>query len=89
MTGDFSDFVGSGAYSKVYRGDLFGTTVAVKKLNGGKLEAFEHELKVLSRFRHPHIVLLMGYCLEEKCIVSEFLEGGSLKEKLVKQKMGG
>lgn len=38
------------------------------------------QVEVLSQLRHPHIVLLLGACPENGCLVYEYLENGSLDE---------
>ncbi|CAI5475705.1 unnamed protein product [Closterium sp. Yama58-4] len=45
-------------------------------------DEFRVEVEVLSRMRHPNIVLLMGCCTEEMALVYEFLPGGTLQDKL-------
>lgn len=71
----------------MYGGELYGCQVAVKRLDVDGLQGtaeFRTEIDVLSRLRHPHIVLLMGQCPEEKSIVYEYMSGGSLKACLLK-----
>lgn len=73
-------------FIQVFKGKLMGCQVAVKKLEGGGWQGpaeYRTEVEVLSRMRHPHIVLLMGHCPEEHCLVYEFLPGGSLQDFLV------
>lgn len=85
-TRDFSPslLVGGGTYGQVFKGELNGTQVAVKRLVG--VDALDSglaaELQVLGRVRHPNIVLLMGHCPEEACLVYEYLEEGSLQSVL-------
>ncbi|TXG61604.1 hypothetical protein EZV62_012967 [Acer yangbiense] len=38
------------------------------------------EVEVLSQIRHPHMVLLLGACPENGCLVYEYLENGSLED---------
>lgn len=38
-----------------------GTEVAIKVLRIPNEGGFEEEVKVLSRFRHPNLVILMGF----------------------------
>merc|ERR1719362_2348807 len=60
----YANKLGSGAVGSVYRGYLrAGTEVAVKELaaSPGKFSGFEDELRVLSRFRHPNLVTLLGW----------------------------
>ncbi|KNC49867.1 TKL/DRK protein kinase [Thecamonas trahens ATCC 50062] len=81
------DKVGEGSFGAVYRGRVWGVDVAVKTLrdeavsgDAGAVDDMVHEIEVLSRLRHPNIVLYMGALVEERgvFIVTEFLEGGSL-----------
>jgi serine/threonine protein kinase len=51
--------------------------VAVKRLAASSLQGAEslwREVEVLSRVRHPHIVLLLGACPEGGCLVYELME---------------
>ncbi|EXB81598.1 putative receptor-like protein kinase [Morus notabilis] len=89
--------VGEGGFGKVYKGNLKGKNVAVKRgerghgtvkrgeLDQGQgLHEFESEIRVLSQIRHKHLVSLIGYC-DDKCemiIVYEFMEMGTLREHL-------
>jgi serine/threonine protein kinase len=73
-----------GAFGSVYHG-TFGSSqhVAVKTMRGVSLhsaEQLKRELDTLHRCRHPHILCLVGYCLEtRKCLVYEYKERGSLQ----------
>lgn len=83
--------LGEGAAGAVFRGTLRGgTEVAVKVLNDmGGLEGFEDEVRVLSRFRHPNVVTLLGWAEnEKKYLVYELLPGGDLQGKLRKSNEG-
>ncbi|PSR96528.1 Serine/threonine-protein kinase [Actinidia chinensis var. chinensis] len=77
--------IGLGSYGEVYRGDLHGTEVAVKKfldqdLSGQSLEEFMSEVRIMKRLRHPNVVLFMGAVthVPNLSIVTEFLPRGSL-----------
>ncbi|CAI5947722.1 unnamed protein product [Closterium sp. NIES-64] len=62
-----------------------GCEVAIKRLEGNGWQGEEEygtEVHVLSRMRHPHIVLLMGHCPAINCLVYEFLPGGDLSHHL-------
>ncbi|KAI4335267.1 hypothetical protein L6164_013930 [Bauhinia variegata] len=78
------DFViGEGGYGKVYKCSLDHTPVAVKILHQGainKKEEFLKEVEILSQLHHPHMVLLLGACPENGCLVYEYLENGSLED---------
>ncbi|CAI7929041.1 unnamed protein product [Closterium sp. NIES-54] len=52
---------------------------------------YSMEVDVLSRMRHPHIVLLMGHCPDPNamCILYEYLPGGSLQEYLAASARSG
>ncbi|KAG1330120.1 serine/threonine-protein kinase EDR1 [Cocos nucifera] len=77
--------IGLGSYGEVYRADWNGTEVAVKKfldqdLSGDALEQFRCEVKLMSRLRHPNVVLFMGAVTRPPnlSILTEFLPRGSL-----------
>jgi interleukin-1 receptor-associated kinase 1 len=84
--------LGEGAAGAVYSGVLRGgTKVAVKVLpDRGGLEGFEEEVRVLSRFRHPNLVTLLGWGQHKsnKYLVYELLPGGDLQGKLQKSREG-
>lgn len=80
-----SQKVGAGSYGGVFRGELEdGTQVAVKVLELPDEAGFEEEVKVLSKFRHPNLVILMGFARNEKerLLVYEMLAGGDLHKRL-------
>jgi len=78
--------IGEGRYGAVYKGNLQHTTVAIKVLRSeatqGIQQQFQWELEVLSRIRHPHLVLLLGACPEHRCLVYEYMTNGSLEDRL-------
>jgi len=78
--------LGAGGVGAVYKGKLRGVTeVAIKVLaDMGGVEGFEDEVRVLSRFRHPHLVTLMGFGQREgeKYLVYELMPGGDVEAKL-------
>ncbi|KAI5069457.1 hypothetical protein GOP47_0015758 [Adiantum capillus-veneris] len=77
--------LGEGGYGPVFRGKLHHTTVAIKVLahDGSQgREEFQSEVEVLSRIRHPHMVMLLGACPEKGCIVYEYMANGSLEDRL-------
>eukprot|EP00427_Karlodinium_veneficum_P023948 CAMPEP_0169110898 /NCGR_PEP_ID=MMETSP1015-20121227/26767_1 /TAXON_ID=342587 /ORGANISM="Karlodinium micrum, Strain CCMP2283" /LENGTH=710 /DNA_ID=CAMNT_0009172739 /DNA_START=126 /DNA_END=2257 /DNA_ORIENTATION=+ len=84
--------LGSGAAGTVYRGVLRGgTEVAVKVIrDAGGIGGFEDEVRVLSRFRHPNLVTLLGWGHKdrEKYLVYELCNGGDVGNKLEKCKKG-
>ncbi|CAN7076049.1 unnamed protein product [Brassica oleracea var. botrytis] len=81
--------IGEGGYGKVYSCSLDSTPAAVKVVRldtPEKKQEFLKEVEVLSQLRHPHVVLLLGACPENGCLVYEYLENGSLEEYIFHQK---
>lgn len=66
--------------------------VAIKKLKldaeSCLMEAFEKEVKFMSRLNHDNVVRLLGVCAsEESFIMMEYMENGDLNQFLQKQKL--
>lgn len=84
--------VGAGGFGAVYRAEMKdGSEAAVKMIDWEALgveaaasSGFEEEIAVLSRFRHPNLILLMGWGKNEACrfLVYEFLSGGDVAHRL-------
>ncbi|KAH7681928.1 Non-specific serine/threonine protein kinase protein [Dioscorea alata] len=86
-TNNFSDAkkIGEGGFGDVYKCNLDHIAVAVKVLRHGtpdKSEEFIREIEVLSQLHHPNMVLLLGFCPENGCLVYEYMENGSLEDHL-------
>ena len=81
--------IGHGGFGEVFLGQLGGMHVAVKKLFDQEhaeqgMKEFRAEVSILSKLRHPSIVLWLGACSKApNCtIVLEFMERGSLNQLL-------
>ncbi|KAM7491768.1 hypothetical protein LguiA_034689 [Lonicera macranthoides] len=80
--------IGMGAYGTVYKCNLHHTTAAVKVLHSKeahKNKQFLQELEILSKIRHPHLLILLGACPENGCLVYEYMENGSLEDRLFRK----
>jgi predicted outer membrane repeat protein len=89
-TSNFSEFnqIGSGASSAVYKGMVYGVTVAIKSLNENSQEwddkQFMAEFKLLMTVRHPNLCRLLA-CSNDgphRCLLLEYSHGGSLDTRL-------
>ena len=81
--------LGSGAFGEVFKGKLYGKEVAVKKLlnqnlDGDSLSSFKKEVTIMSKLRHPNVLLFMGACTEpgNLMIVTELMTSGSVYDLL-------
>ncbi len=85
--------LGRGAFGVVLMGMWRHTQVAVKQMNyeGGNppqtvIDEFVGEASLMRNLRpHPHVLLYLGICVDPAfptCIVTEFMEGGSLDAML-------
>ncbi|KVI05919.1 hypothetical protein Ccrd_015785 [Cynara cardunculus var. scolymus] len=80
--------IGEGGYGPVFRAYLDHIAVAIKVLrpdiSQGQIQ-FQKEVEVLSCMRHPHMVLLFGACPEYGCLIYEYMENGSLEDRLFRK----
>jgi ankyrin repeat protein len=81
----FGPQIGRGGCGEVSKAVWRGTEVAVKKLYTQRmkdkdLKEFRAEIQMMSKLRHPNVVLFMGACTNPPnlCIVTEYLPRGSL-----------
>ncbi|KAF4692389.1 hypothetical protein FOZ60_013503 [Perkinsus olseni] len=74
--------LGQGSYGSVYKCQLKDQTEVAIKLP--KESGFREEVEVLSKFRHPNLVILMGFARNgnERLLIYELLEGGDLCSRL-------
>ncbi|PON92411.1 Mitogen-activated protein kinase kinase kinase [Trema orientale] len=80
--------IGMGGYGTVYKCSFHQTTAAVKVLcsnESHKSRQFQQELDILSKIRHPHLLLLIGACVDRGCLVYEYMENGSLEDRLMQK----
>ncbi|XP_010522101.1 PREDICTED: serine/threonine-protein kinase EDR1 isoform X2 [Tarenaya hassleriana] len=87
---DFSELtvgtrVGIGFFGEVFRGIWNGTDVAIKlfleqDLTVENMEDFCNEISILSRLRHPNVILFLGACTRPPrlSMITEYVEMGSL-----------
>ncbi|KAL8476732.1 hypothetical protein ACS0TY_029149 [Phlomoides rotata] len=89
--------LGRGALSCVFRGrvGLVRSAVAIKRLDKEDKEcskAFCRELMIASSLHNPHIVPLVGFCIDAEMglfLVYKYVSGGSLDRFLHDKKRGG
>lgn len=86
----FSDClkIGEGGYGPVYKATLDHTPVAIKVLRPDVEEGrkqFKQEVEVLSLIRHPNMVLLLGACPDYGCLIYEYMNFGSLDDRLFRR----
>ncbi|KAK4379130.1 hypothetical protein RND71_000992 [Anisodus tanguticus] len=82
------NYLSEGGFGSVYKGVLKNELrVAVKQHNDMSLQGdkeFKSEVKVLSKARHPNLVMLLGSCSQgnQKLLVYEYVCNGSLDQFL-------
>ncbi|CAL9773895.1 unnamed protein product [Musa acuminata subsp. burmannicoides] len=91
-TNSFSQdcLVGEGSFGRVYRAEFpNGKILAVKKIDSAAVslqeeDSFLEAISNMSRFRHPNIVTLSGYCVEhgQRLLVYEYIGNGTLHDML-------
>ncbi|KAK9058212.1 hypothetical protein SSX86_023052 [Deinandra increscens subsp. villosa] len=87
--------IGCGGFGEVFRAKLKdGSSVAIKKLVRLSCQGdreFMAEMETLGKINHKNLVPLLGYCKigEERLLVYEFMEFGSLDEMLHRRSMNG
>ncbi|CAF2051056.1 BnaA09g46530D [Brassica napus] len=82
-----SRLIGVGGFGKVYRGQLDGGDVAIKRAtpkSNHDLHQVLTEIETLSKLRHRHLVSLTGCCEEdgELILIYDFMSEGTLKDHL-------
>ncbi|KAL6073254.1 putative serine/threonine-protein kinase EDR1 [Balamuthia mandrillaris] len=89
---EFGELVGKGSFGRVYKGEYFGTEVAIKQVLMMGMDPeltkkyVRREVNMLRVARHPNIVSFMGYCnrtdANELYIITEWIGGGNLTQLL-------
>jgi serine/threonine protein kinase len=80
--------IGGGASCAVYRGQVFGALVAIKRLKEGSAEwevkQFASEMALLIRVSHRSICRLFAFSTDgpQRCLVLELCTGGALDTRL-------
>ncbi|GFS31173.1 protein kinase superfamily protein [Actinidia rufa] len=93
--------LGEGGFGSVFKGWIdensftaakpgTGMVIAVKRLNQDGFQGHREwlaEVNYLGQFYHPHLVKLIGYCLEDehRLLVYEFMPRGSLENHLFRR----
>lgn len=87
----FGQLLGSGFFGKVYKGQLGGQEVAIKRMvrrgfrHSSEAQLFINETSVFCELDHPNILKFLGASISPKgehCIVTEYMAGGSLRRLL-------
>jgi len=78
---------GSGSFGEVWKGEWNSQEVAIKNvripmshMDKNLVDAFRDEVIMMSKLRHPHVLLFMGACIQPPhlSIVTEWCENGTL-----------
>ncbi|XP_050287932.1 receptor-like protein kinase FERONIA [Quercus robur] len=84
---DEDSVIGEGAFGKIYKGFISDCTVSVaikRKSSTSRqgIEEFGTEILLLCQLRHPNLVNLIGYCIDEQemILIFELIANGSLME---------
>ncbi|MQM17128.1 hypothetical protein Taro_050095 [Colocasia esculenta] len=85
--------IGLGGFGTVYKGELDGENVAVKRLSRHSvqgLEEFKSETQLVAKLQHMNLVKLLGYCTEseEKILVYEYMPNQSLDKFIFDPEQG-
>ena len=86
---DKNNVLGTGSFGSVHRGKLpDGTHVAIKVIGNPQISGFENEVKILSKFRHPNLVMLLGFARNgtERLLVYECMGKGDC-ERILKDRV--
>ncbi|KAH7684870.1 Non-specific serine/threonine protein kinase protein [Dioscorea alata] len=93
-TNNFSNanILGKGGFGVVYRGDINGIPIAVKKGTSDAMglkgkEEFYAEIEMFKKVKHRNLVALLGHCVEgnDRLLAYEFMPEGTLGQHLFRQ----
>ncbi|XP_029118747.1 putative U-box domain-containing protein 50 isoform X2 [Elaeis guineensis] len=86
-TDDFSECMMTYADTEgtLYRGVIGHITVAIQFKTEFSLQSpdgFKAQMEWLCKIRHPNVIAMIGACVDHRCIVFEYMEGGTLHDAL-------
>ena len=72
---DVSDkvLIGQVGYGKIFKGERGSEVVALKDMDYVGAEDIKKEVKFLMKLNHPNVVQVKDICLNESCIIMEFM----------------
>ncbi|XP_061336710.1 G-type lectin S-receptor-like serine/threonine-protein kinase At4g27290 [Gastrolobium bilobum] len=78
-----SNILGEGGYGPVYKGELNGREIAVKRLSlksGQGPQEFKNEVLLIANLQHRNLVKLLGCCIQsdERILIYEYMPNRSL-----------
>ena len=91
--------LGKGNFGEVYLVKWQGALVVLKKLvsdnNNGDAPNMDAALREIRReaerlaavSNHPHIISLVGFCQEEKALLTSYAKYGSIEDAIIKENM--
>ncbi|KAL5063342.1 hypothetical protein RYX36_025079, partial [Vicia faba] len=88
-TNNFSEYLRltSGRdWNNVYRGNINNSDVTIMMIDSTfalSQQDFQAKLMYLCNIRHPHLVAVLGFCSDPKCLVFEYMHNGTLEEALL------
>lgn len=79
-----SNIIGNGGFASVYRGNLKGTHVAIKRLKCNLVDQALNELTIMNSYRIDNILPIYGISIDgpEACLVYQYMSNGSLEDRL-------
>ncbi|GLC56075.1 hypothetical protein PLESTB_001061800 [Pleodorina starrii] len=72
-----------GPSGEVYKGSISGVPVAVKRLDTATPAQLDAVAQTHTRVQHPHQVLTLGTCPDQRALVYELVPGGNLESVLL------